>query len=41
MELENICRNMRKKKDYRRISTGFLLDDWNTVANRIIEEEEL
>ena len=33
IELENICRNMKKNKDYRRISTGILWDNWNTVGN--------
>ena len=36
MELENICRNMRKKKDYRRVSTGILLDTWNVVGNILV-----
>ena len=27
---------MRKKKDYRRISTGILLDNWNTVGNILL-----
>ena len=36
IELENICRNMKKKKDYRRISTDILLDNWNTVGNILL-----
>ena len=27
---------MRKKKDYRRISTGILLDNWNKVGNILL-----
>ena len=34
--MENICRNIKKKKDYRRISTGILLDNWNTVGNILL-----
>ena len=36
MELENICRNMRKKKDYRRISIDIVLENWNTVGNILL-----
>ena len=35
-ELENICRNMRKKKDYRRTPIGISLDDWNAVGNILL-----
>ena len=27
---------MRKKKGYRRISTGILLDNWNSVGNILV-----
>ena len=37
IELENICMNMRKKKDYWRISTGILLDNRNAVGNILLK----
>ena len=36
IELENICRNMKENKEYRRISTVILLDNWNTVGNILL-----
>ena len=41
MKLENICINMNKKKDYRRISTGILLDNWNIVGNILVTPVEM
>ena len=36
MELEDICRNVKKKKDYRKISAGILLDNWNTAGSILL-----
>ena len=36
IELENICRNMTKKKYLILLSTGILLDNWNAVGSILL-----
>ena len=37
LELKNICKTIRKKNDYRRISNNLILDNWDLVGNILLE----
>ena len=37
LELRNICKTIKKKNDYRRISNNLILDNWDLVGNILLE----
>ena len=37
LELKNICKTIKKKNDYRRISNNILLDNWDLIGNILVE----
>ena len=37
LELKNICKTIKKKNDYRRISNNLILDNWDLVGNILLE----
>ena len=39
LELRNICKTIKKKNDYRRISNNIILDNWYLVGNILLEME--
>ena len=37
LELRNVCKTIKKKNDYRRISNNIILDIWDLVRNILLE----